>query len=79
MWLALWFNDAKGKNTSYIVYVYLPNNVQVSWHSKDYYLHKYFPWIDTEWDEQVCMTMEKLLTYIQEQYIKNNFTFQVTF
>lgn len=66
-------NDAKGKNASYIVYVYLPNNVQVSWHSKDYFLYKYFPMIDAEWDGQVCMTMEKILTYIQEKYLKNNF------
>ena len=62
-------NDAKGKNASYIVYVYLPNNVQVSWHSKDYYLYKYFPLLDVEWDGQVCMTMEKILAFIQERYL----------
>lgn len=63
-------SDAKGKNANYIVYVYLPNDVQVSWHSKDYYPYKYFPFIDVEWDGQVCMTMEKILAFIQEQYLK---------
>lgn len=62
------YNDANGKNACYIIYVYLPNGVQLSWHTNDYYLYKYYPLIDAEWDGQVCMTMEKLLTYIENKY-----------
>lgn len=58
------YNDAAGKNASYIIYVYMPNDVQLSWHSNNYYLYKYFPPIDAEWDGQICMTMEKILNYI---------------
>lgn len=57
-----------GKNASYIVYVYLPNGVQLSWHSNEYQLIYDFPEIDCEWDGQVCMTMEKILNYIHENY-----------
>lgn len=64
------YNDANGKNASYIIYVYLPNGVQVSWHSNNYYIYKCYPPIDTEWDGKVCMTMEKLLTYINEEFLK---------
>ena len=65
------YNDASGKNASYIIYVYLPNGVQLSWHSNDYYLYKYYPEIDAEWDGQVCMTMEKLFNYINDTYFEN--------
>ncbi len=64
------YNDADGKNANYIIYVYLPNNIQISWHTNDYYLYKYYPPIDAEWDGQVCSTMEKLLSYIGSEYLK---------
>ena len=57
-----------GKNASYIVYVYLPNGDQLSWHCNEYQLVYSFPEIDCEWDGQVCMTMEKILNYIHENY-----------
>ena len=62
------YNENCGKNASYIIYVYLPNGVQLSWHSKDYYLYKKFPYIETEWDGKVCATMDKLLEYIKQHY-----------
>ncbi len=61
-------NYSTGKNASYIVYVYLPDGVQLSWHCNDYTLMNVFPEIDCTWDGQVCMTMEKILTYISTHY-----------
>ena len=66
------YNDAAGKNASYIIYVYLPNGVQISWHTNNYYIYKSYPLINVEWDGQVCMTMEKLLTYIDKEFLKIN-------
>lgn len=57
-----------GKNASYIIYIYLPNGEQLSWHCNEYQMLYYYPEIDCEWDGQVCMTMEKILTYIGESY-----------
>lgn len=61
-------NYNTGKNASYIVYVYLPTGVQLSWHCNEYYLMRSYPEIECEWDGQACMTMEKLLDYISERY-----------
>lgn len=57
-----------GKNASYIVYVYLPNGVQLSWHCNEYQMMYYYPEIRCEWDGQVCMTMEKILNYIYTRF-----------
>lgn len=57
-----------GKNASYVIYVYLPNGVQLSWHCNEYHVLYYYPDINCEWDGQVCMTMEKILNYIGETY-----------
>lgn len=57
-----------GKNASYIVYIYLPNGEQLSWHCNEYQLLYYYPEFDCEWDGQVAMTMEKILSYIGESY-----------
>ncbi|MBR0432186.1 MAG: hypothetical protein IJK15_00615 [Bacteroidaceae bacterium] len=57
-----------GKNASYIVYIYLPNGEQLSWHCNEYQMLYYYPEIDCMWDGQVCMTMEKILTYIGETF-----------
>lgn len=57
-----------GKNASYIVYVYLPNGVQLSWHCNEYQMRYYYPDITCEWDGQVAMTMEKILSYIGDTY-----------
>lgn len=66
-------NDAAGKNASYLVYVYLPNGEQLTWHTNDYNIYEYYPYIDAEWDGQVCMTMEKILNFIDyRHYITSN-------
>jgi hypothetical protein len=57
-----------GKNASYIIYVYLPNGDQLSWHCNEYHLLYCYPEINCEWDGQVAMTMEKILSYIGETY-----------
>lgn len=61
-------NSDTGKNACYLIFVYLPNGTQLTWHSNDYNLYKYYPEIDSTWDGQVCMTMEKIVTYIEENY-----------
>ena len=65
------FNDEAGKNANYLIYVYLPNGVQLTWHCNDFYIYESYPPIDAKWDGQVCMTMEKILTYIAKKYIIN--------
>ena len=57
-----------GKNASYIVYVYLPNGVQLSWHCNEYQMMYYYPEIRCEWDGQVCMKKEKILNYIYTRF-----------
>ena len=64
-------NDETGKNANYLVYVYLPNGVQLTWHCNDYGIYKCYPPIDAKWDGQVCMTMEKILSYIGKNYLSN--------
>lgn len=68
-----------GKNASYLIYVYLPNNIQLSWHCNDYRMVYLFDEINCQWDGQVCMTMEKILSYIHDTYcigIANSFELQ---
>lgn len=62
------YNNATGKNASFLTFVYLPNGVQLTWHCNEYTIPQYFDYIDDEWDGQVCMTLEKILIYIKEQY-----------
>ena len=61
-------NTNTGKNASYIIYIYLPNGEQLSWHCNEYQILYYYPEIDCNWDGQVCMTMEKILSYIGDTY-----------
>ena len=65
-------NDATGKNASYLVYVYLPNNVQLTWHCNEYDIYEYYPFIDDQWDGQVCKTLDKILEYIETNYYQHN-------
>ena len=65
-------NDATGKNASYLVYVYLPNNVQLTWHCNEYDIYEYYPFIDAQWDGQVCKTLDKILEYIEMNYYQHN-------
>lgn len=61
-------NDEAGKNACYLVYVYLHNNVLLTWHCNEYGIYECYPVIDAEWDGQVCMTMDKILTFIGNKY-----------
>ena len=64
-------NDETGKNANYLVYVYLPNGVQLTWHCNEYNIYECYPPIEAKWDGQVCMTMEKILKYITKKYMSN--------
>ena len=61
-------NDEAGKNACYLVYVYLPNDTQLTWHCNEYGIYKCYPTIDAQWDGQVCMTMDKIISYIDAKY-----------
>lgn len=62
------YNEATGKNASYLVFVYLPSGVQLTWHCNEYTIPEYYDYMDDEWDGQVCMSLEKILVYIKEHY-----------
>lgn len=57
-----------GKNASYIVYVYLPDGTQLSWHCNDWQMIYYYDDIDCQWDGLACSTFEKLFSYIHEKF-----------
>lgn len=61
-------NDEAGKNACYLVYVYLPNDVQLTWHCNEYDIYECYPTIDAQWDGQACMTMDKILSYIESKF-----------
>lgn len=63
-------NDEAGKNACYLVYVYLPNDVQLTWHCNEYDIYQHYPIIDAQWDGQVCMTMDKIISYIDSKYFQ---------
>lgn len=61
-------NYNTGKIASYLIYIYLPNGTQLTWHCNDYYTASCYPIrYDLEWDGQICMTMEKILNFIEER------------
>ena len=62
-------NDETGKNANHLAYVYLPNGVQLTWHCNNFDLYKRYPPIDAQWDGQVCMKMDKILSYIETEYL----------
>lgn len=62
------YNDNSGKNANYLVYIYLPNNVQLCWHSNDYSITSSFPTINCDWDGKSCATLEKILEFIKTDY-----------
>lgn len=62
------YNNSTGKNASYIIYFYLPDGEQLSWHTKDFTIYQRFPYLDVEWDGKVCSTMTKLLSYLSASY-----------
>ena len=58
------FNYATGKNACYLVYVYLPNGTQLTWHTNSYDTISKYPLIFDEWDGQSCMTLTKLVDFV---------------
>ncbi len=58
-----------GKEALCIVYVYLPNGVQLSWHCNSYEIGERYPSIDAEWDGQSSMNLRKILKYIKAHYL----------
>ncbi len=60
---------ATGKNAAYCLYVYLPNGKQVSFHTTNWQIYKYFPTIECKWDGQRASTMTKLIEYVDEKNI----------
>lgn len=63
------FNYADGKNASYLIFVYLPNGVQLSWHCNEFEISQEYPYLEEKWDGLVCSTMEKIISYIGKNYI----------
>ena len=61
--------DATGKKANFIVFVYLPDGTQLTWHDNDYHVYCLYPNIDDVWDGQVCMNMQKILNYIHSRYL----------
>lgn len=55
-----------GKNAVYILYCYLPNGKQISWHTS-WKMYDQYPPLDVEWDGQKCSTLTKLIDYITEE------------
>lgn len=52
-----------GKNASGIIYIYLPNGEQLSWHC-GYQMFDIYPPIEAEWDGKSCSTLTKIVEYI---------------
>lgn len=63
---------AVGKNASYLVFVYLPNGRQLSWHCNEFDIATLYPSIDAEWDGEVCSTLDKLFEYVGMTYFSCN-------
>ena len=61
--------DATGKKANFIVFAYLPDGTQLTWHDNDYHVYCLYPNIDDVWDGQVCMNMQKILNYIHSRYL----------
>lgn len=64
------FNYAIGKNASYLIFIYLPNDVQLTWHCNEFEIVQQYPYLEDKWDGKVCSTMEKIISYIGDNYIK---------
>lgn len=57
-----------GKNASCLVYVYLPDGTQLSWHSNSWQMTYYYDEASFTWDGQACSSLEKLLTYAHDKF-----------
>lgn len=57
-----------GKNASWIVFVYLPDGSQLSWHCNEYRILYYYNDIECEWDGCPCSSMEKLLAFAHANF-----------
>jgi hypothetical protein len=61
-------NYNPGKNSTYVIYIYLPNGTQLSWHCNNFNIVYYYNEIECVWDGQVCSTLEKLLEYAHTHF-----------
>lgn len=57
-----------GKVASYLIYVYLPNGAQLSWHCNDYHIIDYFEEEQFTWDRLPCSSLEKLLAFAHDEF-----------
>lgn len=57
-----------GKNASWIIFVYLPDGTQLSWHCNEYRMLYYYDGIVSEWDGFSCSSMEKLLAFAHANF-----------
>ena len=64
-------NYAVGKNAAMVIYIYLPDGEQLSWHINSLSLAKQYPNISDQWDGQPCSSLTKILTYIKNTYIND--------
>ena len=62
------YNYSSEKNAAYLIYVYLPGDVQLTWHTNSYEITDLYPFIYDEWDGQACMTLTKLVRFVEENY-----------
>lgn len=62
------FNCTTGKNADYLLFVYLPNGNQITWHCNDYNVASSFPYINDSWDGQIAQSMTKIVNYISDNY-----------
>ncbi len=60
---------ADGKNASYLIFIYLPNGVQLTWHCNEFEIAQQYPYLEEEWDGKVCSTKDKIISYIGEKYL----------
>jgi hypothetical protein len=57
-----------GKNAKYVMYVYLPNGSQLSWHMVNDRNMVRLPEIDVKWDGLPATTLTKLYDYVMVAY-----------
>lgn len=57
-----------GKNAKFVVYVYLPNGEQLSWHMVEDAYISILPKIDVKWDGKPATTLTKLYDYVMVAY-----------
>lgn len=62
------YSTEVGKNAKYVMYVYLPNGSQLSWHMVNDSNKVRLPEIDVKWDGLPATTLTKLYDYVMVAY-----------